>query len=170
MYIKLVEIVQMEIDSKLVECSLYDLEEKVATCQHHHSAVETLIQRVQRRYVTTLCIPLPSIFVEDNNYKNPTSLWVENCPFCGLAPQPLRGVIFASYKHVYRGLCAHNHFSKSTNCVVVLCEKEMHEGWWKATDVLRLGTQMFLLHKQFQCLKLKALKGNYEGMVIHDLT
>jgi len=76
---------KMEIDSKLVDCFFYDLEEKIATCQCHHGVVETLIQRVQRRHVTTLCIPLPSIFVEENNYKNPTCLWVKNCPFCGLA-------------------------------------------------------------------------------------
>ncbi len=113
---------------------------------------------------------MPSIFVEDNNYKNHTCLWVENSFFCGLALQPLCGVIIVSYKHVYHGWSAHNHFSKSTKFVVVLCKEEMHEGWRKAIGVLRLGTRMFLLHKQLQCLKLKALRGNYEGMVIHDLT
>jgi hypothetical protein len=56
-------------------------------------------------------------------------------------------------------------FSKSTKCIVVLCEKEMHEGWGKATGVLRSRTRMFLLHKQPRCLKLKAFQGNYEGMV-----
>jgi hypothetical protein len=62
---------KMEIYSKLADYFLYDLEKKVATCQCHHSVVETLIQRVQRGHVTTHCIPLPSIFVEENNYKNP---------------------------------------------------------------------------------------------------
>jgi len=90
--------------------------------------VETLIQRVQRGYVTTLCIHLPFVFVQENNDKNPTCLWVENCPFCGLALQPLWGGIIASYKHVYHGWCAHNHFSKSIKCVVILCKEEMHEG------------------------------------------
>lgn len=90
--------------------------------------METLIQRVQRGYVTTLCIHLPFVFVQENNDKNPTCLWVENCPFCGLALQPLWGGIIASYKHVYHGWCAHNPFSKSIKCVVILCKEEMHEG------------------------------------------
>jgi hypothetical protein len=113
---------------------------------------------------------LLSIFVEKNNDKNPTCLWVENCPFCGLALQPLWGGIIVFCKHVYRGWFAHKHFSKSTKCVVVSCEEEMHEGWWKAIGVLRLGTRMFLPHKQPWCLKLKVLQGNSKGMVIHDLT
>jgi hypothetical protein len=55
--------------------------------------------------------------------------------------------------------------SKSTKCIVVLCKKEMDEGWWKAFGVLRPRTWMFLFHKQPQRLKLKAFQGNYEGMV-----
>lgn len=138
---------------------MYDLEEKVTTCQCHHSAVETHIQRVQKGYVTTPCIPSPSILVEEDNNKYPTCLWVENCPFCGLALQPLWGGIIVSCKHVYHSWCAHKNFSKSTKCVVVLCKEEMHEGWRKVTSVLKLGTQMFLPHKQPQCLKLKTFQG-----------
>ncbi len=56
-----------------------------------------------KRVCYNSCIPLPFVFVEENNDKNPTCLWVENCPFCGLALQPLWGGIIASYKHVYHG-------------------------------------------------------------------
>jgi len=31
-----------------------------------------------------LCILMPSNCVEDNDAKEPTCLWVENCPFSGL--------------------------------------------------------------------------------------
>jgi hypothetical protein len=34
---------KMKVDSKLANYSLYDLEEKIATCQCHHNAMETII-------------------------------------------------------------------------------------------------------------------------------
>ena len=68
--------------------------------------------------------------------------WVmlEKCSFCELGFQPIWDVRLASCKHGYHEWCCRFHFENSTKCVEEGCDEEMHEGWWSAVGLVKLGT------------------------------
>ena len=45
----------------------------------------------------------------------------------------------ASCKHGYHEWCCRFHFENSTKCVEEGCDEEMHDRWWSAVDLVKLG-------------------------------
>ena len=65
---------------------------------------------------------------------------LEKCSFCGLGFEPVWDVRLASCKHGYHKWCCRFPFENSTKCVEEGCDEEMHEGWWSAVGLVKLGT------------------------------
>jgi len=80
---------------------MYVLEGKWVILQRNVNVAQSLFSRVQRGLVTSACIPLLFVDLEISN--EPSCLWVENYPFCGLGFKLLWVGQIASCKHVYHG-------------------------------------------------------------------
>jgi hypothetical protein len=61
---------------------LYALEGKLLVFQWNDNTARSLFSRVQKRLVTSIFIPFPCALEESNEL---TCVWVEHCPFWGLA-------------------------------------------------------------------------------------
>ncbi len=100
------------------------LERKLIVLQQNVSVAQSF-RNIKKGLVLSTCIPLPFVDLEDSN--EPTYLWVDNCPFCGLGFKLLWVGQITPCKHVYHGWCAFVHFNKSTKCIDILCGGKMHK-------------------------------------------
>ncbi len=139
---------------------LYVLEGKWVVLQQNINVAQSLFSRVQRGLVTSACIPLPFVDLEISN--EPSCLWVENYPYCGLGFKLLWVGQIASCKHVYHGWWAFVHFSKFAKCIDDLCGEEMHEGWWISIGIIKLGTRTTLEPRKHTTVK-KIVGGHVQG-------
>ncbi len=69
-------------ESEVIGNVLYALEGKLLVFQWNDNTARSLFSRVQKRLVTSIFIPFPCALEESNEL---TCVWVEHCPFWGLA-------------------------------------------------------------------------------------
>lgn len=88
-------------DSKMAGSSLYALKENFVAYRCHHSTTKAHVCRIEKGPFKGPCVSMPLNFVDDYDTSLPTYLWVEKCPFSGLALEALWGGKFTFCKHVY---------------------------------------------------------------------
>jgi hypothetical protein len=85
---------------------------------------------------------LTSILIDHNEVGFKECIVIKQCPFYRLGFPDVWVGKLASYKHLYHYWCALLHFSFSSKCIHLTCEKEMHKSWWSCVGIAKPRTIM----------------------------